>query len=1460
MCGKYLKARQLAKEMEEKAKKTAEKKEKAQEMKEETEDLLELVKSSELELDLKEVEEEFDRAMEEFEEKNFNESLNIFNEVIEKIKSKTVSKRNDKLDPVSDILSELDENIANKDLQKKIDETKEMLDDGNIEEGIERTLEAIDESDDFLDEALKNRKEDLKSLIGFLDESSDVKEACNELISKVEYSLEADEYKRTLSLIEEIEDEILDEIKNKIDEEISNLERKKKKLEDQDLYKDDLNSFVENAKSKFKSENFSEALDLIQKGKSEINNLYDEKILGKQFKKLDEEIEEAEEINAPVKTVIEMRDEAEKLENKDKIEEAEELLDDALEKIEEAKFDKVLNTIAESREDFIKAKEIGADIKKPMEFLNTARDSLKENDYKEALEWARKGREKVQELTSKFENTKKRIQKQRENLREIEKTLDKKINKADSKLEELEKAWDDEELDKVISLSEELEEELEEGVTNEINDIIQHLQSLIDIGNKLDLDTEDFDKRINDSQDELERSQFVESAEILVDVRGSIENKIEEELERRFEQLRDDLEEVSDAEEDTREKAMDKVEEGLESLGEGELKDLFEKLQEAEKEINKMKIDSSAQKLEEASDILNHLEEKDIQIPDMEIFEEEIQEAEDLLENEEEKASRKIIDVYQTINDHLENKAKKIFDEAESNLKRASEEGIDTEEYEDKFESAKEKKSNNEYVLSIEKVKKLNDELIDMIEKRDEAYELISNGASKLRELDGEKDNQELRDAEALLKKAKKDFKSEDYDEGIEKAKQANQLLDEFEVEFLFSETKKKIEKKLNKVKDVGFSYDEIQEFKEEFEQIDLQTEDIDQSEMEEIVKEKEEELDEILIEQIKDELSRVEEIYDCANEIGFNLGGYKDKIKRTRSLIRQEELIESLNKLEELFDELDKVRGEGKSAREELAEAKIPLMKAEIMGSDVEEEKKLLNQSEDEFDEGDYVEAINKAKKVKKRSKEVQKEKLEDLIGMFQDRIGDLRSKGVDTALAENKIQRAIKAKNNGKHLDSIKFAMQSEGELEKMDMQKKIAKTSLEKAKKELEEIQNEGVVVEEPKKILEDADRSYQSGFYPKVIENSWNAWKKLNGLRKDFEKIRLFLSNIDGIIEEMDQRDYDFGEIKDIKNNIEEHYNNGEYQESHEYIEEFENIIKSKKGRIQEIVEEIEDDVKEKGEKHVEESVEKLKKAKSFLEFENTIEAARYLKEAKDLSGLRKLKEYDNLLEQVQNSIENAKRFGANVEDAVNKLENAERIRKEKDKIEAFEKIEEAYRAIEESLENYSPDIKVEVPETLTMEKWNRSEIILTNEGEALAKEVDIKLRGGKVKNLDHDGRIKAKDELKVTCDIKPVKEDAVIVASGLRIFDDEVFDDEYQLEITQGVQVKEINEPKICDICGEEVEAGEEMVFCDCGKKYDKSCSAETEKCPNCDTKLGVEKEEKVKEKKDKKKKRLSLDI
>lgn len=105
-----------------------------------------------------------------------------------------------------------------------------------------------------------------------------------------------------------------------------------------------------------------------------------------------------------------------------------------------------------------------------------------------------------------------------------------------------------------------------------------------------------------------------------------------------------------------------------------------------------------------------------------------------------------------------------------------------------------------------------------------------------------------------------------------------------------------------------------------------------------------------------------------------------------------------------------------------------------------------------------------------------------------FQVTVTQLRRDGANTSVAENLLHQARMALDEGRPLDAVQLAGRSERELERADLQHKLAEGSLLAADKAIARAAAEGVVSTEAQDSLRAAKASFAKGAYPDVFERT------------------------------------------------------------------------------------------------------------------------------------------------------------------------------------------------------------------------------------------------------------------------------------------------------------------------------------------------------------------------------------
>ncbi|MBS3817092.1 MAG: hypothetical protein KGY76_05980 [Candidatus Thermoplasmatota archaeon] len=1436
MTGKYLKARQLAKEMEEKAEETAEKKEKAKEKREGAEQLLEA--SEELDLELDEIENKIEDGKAKVDDKEFEEAGEKFDEAVEELEEVYLDEFEEKIGSVKGFLDIVGDREEYRSLNERIEDAEQLVKDGDIQEGFEKAEQVKDESKDIIDDEVGRQLENLGNLLEVVKKAGEDNDSEEKMLSKADYAYEADEYERSISLIQEARESIGEKLQDNLGKMLSDLETSIDQLDGRGMDVSGSQEILQKAKRAEEDEEYGESVKYLQDCHDRLDDHYAE-IIREKLSELDDKIEEADEIGASTEEIEEKRSKIDDLLDDNNIEKAGELVDEAFENINEAKFNKVLNTISESREFFIKAKDIGADLEDPMKMLSRARDSLKEENYKEALDLAEKGREKVQGMVKEYDQVKKKIDSRKELLENLEAELDNQFPEIEDIVTEAEEKLDDEEYDKAESKLDDFDQQFDKKAYEKVMDLIDDFEKLDRMAEEFNLEIDEFSEKLEEAIEKTKSSEYVKAAEIANEGREKVDEKIEEDLRGTITDIDKSTKEIEELKEDTTDKIQDLLGKSRNKLSEEDYRDAYHLILEAEEELELAQVGSAQKHVEEASEFLSDLEETEAVDIDLSRYEEGIEEAKEVLEKGDFRESIDVTDeLMEELNEKLEEEAEQIFGEAKMQVIKAKKAGVEIERFREKLIECKKNIKQDNYAESIRISLNVEEDASQIREERKGAYDKISDTASKLTKLKKKGELEDIEEIKEVLIEAKEEFRDKDYAKAKEMAERANSLMDKFEEEAVFEKKEEEIKKLMEKIKSSEKISVDTSDIESNLEEGSELAEKGEYPEAVDVLEETGKELKNGLEEKIKSRIDEVESSIESVKNLELDTEEIESELENAKSHLEEKEYWVCLDRIKEMSEELSEIKDKHIEGKESIEEAKEKLQEAENMNADVGEGRELLETAQQAFENDRYEEAMEKAESGKEKIEDAQEQLVDEIMDKFSSKVESFREKDADVALADNLMQKARKAKESGDYKEAINYSMQSEGELEKIELQQKVAKQSITSAQRKLKKAENEDLLVDRAKRTLEEGKTAYKSGFYVKAFDKALKAGKELDDTLDAYEDTESFLKNIDGVIKGLKRENEDVSDLIDVKEKAKDKFQNGDYKEAHVHVKKAEEILEKEEGKIQKLISRIKEEVE--GAADGGEARDILDRADSVLEIGDVMKAIRLINKARKLSGLKKEHEYKETIDEVRLLTEKAKKFGASVESVEDELEEAERLDEEGDMEEAIESAKTALEKVEEALEDYSPKIEIEVAKRLNFDEWNSTDISIENKGKGVATEPDIEIRGGEIDELELKDRLKGGEELNLEAKIKPTSENASIIGKGVRIFDEKEFEDEDELNIVGVGDSEEIEE--ICEICGEEIEEGQEKIACKCGAIYHQSCAKKEKECPECGSELKSESE------------------
>jgi hypothetical protein len=228
------------------------------------------------------------------------------------------------------------------------------------------------------------------------------------------------------------------------------------------------------------------------------------------------------------------------------------------------------------------------------------------------------------------------------------------------------------------------------------------------------------------------------------------------------------------------------------------------------------------------------------------------------------------------------------------------------------------------------------------------------------------------------------------------------------------------------------------------------------------------------------------------------------------------------------------------------------------------------------------------------------------------------------------------------------------------------------------------------------------------------------------------------------------------------------------------------------------------------------------------------------------------------------ISNSKKFGINVKEAQVLFESA-RTQKDIDYQLALASLKKSIDTVKTAVSEFRPKLVAKINlDRVEKGKWIETEILLTNQGKALAKDIHVNILG----DVSIEGNTKIEairgggGEVKLIVKMKletPGEVPILIKMTSTRIMDGMTFEDESNYHVF--VLEPKLEAPKAavakstfellksptdtkCSICMGKVKTGIEIIKCSCGKDYHAMCGRRFGKCAGC----GIEFIEKMDEK------------
>ena len=187
------------------------------------------------------------------------------------------------------------------------------------------------------------------------------------------------------------------------------------------------------------------------------------------------------------------------------------------------------------------------------------------------------------------------------------------------------------------------------------------------------------------------------------------------------------------------------------------------------------------------------------------------------------------------------------------------------------------------------------------------------------------------------------------------------------------------------------------------------------------------------------------------------------------------------------------------KRCRDALAEADLLHVPTPALREQMERVEKLLSERQ-------FARVVEVGGPLERELIQATYQHVSKTLAGFQATVTRLRKDGIDTSLAENLLHRARMALDEGKPVEALQLAGQSEGELERADLQRRIAEGSVVAAESSVGRATTDGVVSPTASEELAAAKLAFQNREYTSVLEHALLASDALGVAREGHRRAR------------------------------------------------------------------------------------------------------------------------------------------------------------------------------------------------------------------------------------------------------------------------------------------------------------------------------------------------------------------
>lgn len=1135
-----------------------------------------------------------------------------------------------------------------------------------------------------------------------------------------------------------------------------------------------------------------------------------------------------------------------------------ETLEKAKQKSEDIKFNIVVKAMNPAFSKIKAASGIGADISDPEKLLLDARNALKIGEYKKAMELSKECEDKLDEILEAYKKTSKLLPELDRLFKEAEK-LNIDITEAKSLLVSVKKAISERDFVRAYTLSVQTKEALERGKEAGVKQLISEGRRLMKLGEEIGLDMVAEEVSFQEAEKALERDDDAKAKKFAEDGLKEVQEKLKSHLDIRFEEIESDMEEIKDTVDVHDSKAL--LIKGRKYLEFGDYSSAAESLKQLESMLSSLQKELAEKRVEEVRKTVEEVL-AEMKAPNQDL---EDGLADMLAAMKEERYADAISiskEVEEKANNVAKNSAQKAYNGAKAELSKLKnlQGKVDLNRFHNALLEARAEFKRGNYIHSMNISRKMLEDLNEFMSRYKRAlssFELAQNAVKEARKKKVNVTSQ----AKKILT-IRKLMSEGKYEEAERLSEEIQEELSGSVAKQDIESRIKMVEAGLFSAKTMGIETADAEERLKAIKNAVAEGKTDEATQKMDLL---EKDMEKYFREAIEEKISLAESLISDARKIGINVKKAEESTAIARDALKKGDYIESYRYVEEARKVIDDIKAASKKVAEKIKEAHAKISEAENLRADVRNAKVILDRAIDALKDNKPKESMELAEQCIAMVDEEERKKVGRVIEDFVKIIEKSKKSGMDASLAENLIHQAKNAMEEKKYQKALSLAMQSEVEMEKVGLQKDIAEKAIKTLNEKIEEVRKKGISVEQVLTMLNKAEGAYDAGAYIKSFEYTMKAGEELQDIKELYESIDFDLRELESRLQDARDNKIDVVRPSELYVSAKAALEKGDVEEARKKIKEaLKAMDEVFVEHVDEIIDYADAKIKyaKKMGANVSESETAIKEAKKIKEKDpsKALRLANGARAMVESSGTDT--SFVDRAYSVNFEIARAKRFGVDVKKAEQMLKSAiESV--DTDSRAADEKLSSADEEVKRALGRITPDIEISIdaPE-LEKDVWKEATVKVTNKGNAPARDVKLNIAGDmEIEGLDIIEEMDKGSTAELGARIMAQKEGEIpvnIEISAKRLFDGKEFNFMQKSTLKTREKPKEVapakevtaEKPEKCKFCNGTIKPGMKMIVCgSCGATYHVPCAKRIGICKVCGASLEPKGKPKVARKK-----------